>query len=340
MSAMIPRTLPGDAHAQAPQQVPRTGVIRSLDALLRQARARGADDAELRSNCDDAPDFPLRVPLALLDQIENWTADDPVLRQVLPSPREHDAVPGYTTDPVGEAQHQDGALLRKYTGRALLVTTQACDVHCRYCFRRSFDYGNAQEAGNYDAAFASIAADTSIHELILSGGDPLTLSLRRLRNIVEAAEAIAHLETLRIHTRSAIVNPARVTKGLASLLANTRLQVICVVHANTVQELGPAAQASLQKLSASNAMLLNQAVLLAGVNDTAEAQIALSKRLLACGVLPYYLHQLDPVAGAAHFEVPDARARVMLESVRASLPGYLVPKLVRELPGASAKTPL
>lgn len=315
-------------------------MIRNPRQLRAHAKARGAGPDALRALDTPHSDFPLRIPLALLDRVRNWDADDPVLRQVLPTAEEQADVAGFVDDPVGEAQRQNGALLQKYAGRALLITTQACDVHCRYCFRRSFDYATAQAPGNFDAEFAAIADDDSIQELILSGGDPLTLSTRRFGAIVRAAEQIPHLQTLRIHTRSAVVHPARVTQPLLELLRQTRLRVVVVVHANTAAELGPAAEQALRALSDSGAMLLNQAVLLAGVNDTVESQVALNRRLFDCGVLPYYLHQLDPVAGAAHFQVSDAQAQVMLEALRARVPGYLVPKLVREIAGAPAKTPI
>lgn len=336
MTRMIPRSKTPDAPAAQRQ----AGVIRHRKQLMEHARARGADPKAIRTLDSAATDFPLRVPVALLDQVQDWGADDPVLRQVLPTALERQNVAGYVDDPVGEAQRQDGALLQKYAGRALLITTQACDVHCRYCFRRNFDYAAAQAPGNYDAEFAALAADDSIRELILSGGDPLTLSTRRFSAIVRAAEHIPHLRTLRVHTRSAIVHPARVTRPLLDTLAQSRLRVVVVVHANTAQEIGATAEQALQALANSGAMLLNQAVLLAGVNETVEAQIALSNRLFDCGVLPYYLHQLDPVAGAAHFQVSDAQAQVMLDALRARVPGYLVPKLVREIAGAPAKTPI
>ena len=336
MSTMIPRS-PAPVEPAAPAS---TGVIRSLAQLLEAAEERGVSTELLRREAQDNRNFPLRLPLALLDRVEHWSMDDPILRQVLPSAAETQPVAGYGDDPVGEAGLQDGALLKKYAGRALLITTQACDVHCRYCFRRSFDYGVAQESDNYADAFARLTADDTVHELILSGGDPLTLSARRLQAIVEAAEQIPHLHTLRLHTRSAIVHPARVTPALLDLLAATRLHVVCVVHANTAQEIGPASAHALQQLNTAGVMLLNQAVLLAGVNDSVETLADLSRRLFACGVLPYYLHQLDPVAGAAHFPVSDGKARVMLDTLRAKLPGYLVPKLVRESAGEASKTPL
>lgn len=333
---MIQRSMAADARAG----VPEAPVIRTLKQLMQHAAARGTNAETLRASATASVDFPLRVPAALLDRVEHWTPDDPVLRQVLPSEQECKPADGYGNDPVGELERLDGALLRKYSGRALLITTQACDVHCRYCFRRNFDYTAAQEPGNYDAAFAHIADDSSIDELILSGGDPLTLSDRRMAAVIDAAERIPHLNTLRLHTRSAIVNPGRVTARLTGMLAATRLNVVCVVHANTALEIGPDAEMAVRALRNVGATLLNQAVLLAGVNDSVDALVALSKRLHSCGVLPYYLHQLDPVAGAAHFQVSDARARSMLNAMRGLLPGYLVPKLVREVAGEPSKTPL
>ena len=333
---MIPRHGP-DFGAKASE---KTETIRSLAQLQAYAQQSGADVHQLANVADEASSFAWRIPAQLLKQVSSWTDTDPVLRQVLPLKREREAIAGYSPDPVGESARQDGALLQKYAGRALLITTQACDVHCRYCFRREFDYAASHEPGNYDAAFVALAADPSIHELILSGGDPLTLSSRRMNALIAAADGVPHLKTLRIHTRSAVVNPARVTSELLKALAATRLRVVVVVHANCAQELSEQAEVALQKLRDIGAMLLNQAVLLAGVNDTVEAQIALSQRLLSCGVLTYYLHQLDRVSGAAHFEVPDDAARGMLAKLRAELPGYMVPKLVREQAGALSKTPI
>lgn len=289
---------------------------------------------------DPDSEFEFRAPAALVDRIQAGAIDDPILRQILPTRQERQRAPGDSLDPVGESGRAQGALLRKYAGRALLITTQACDVHCRYCFRRHFDYAAARAPRDFRAEFEQLRDDPGIGELILSGGDPLTLSNARLATLVQQAESVPHLHTLRIHTRTAVVKPERIDTALCQLLANTRLKTVVVTHANCAQELGDSAQHAASQLRAAGATLLNQAVLLRGVNDCADAQAALSRRLFDCGILPYYLHQLDRVAGAAHFFVPDGEARVILRALQATLPGYLVPKLVREVPEQPSKTPV
>jgi EF-P beta-lysylation protein EpmB len=268
---------------------------------------------------------------------------DPLLRQVLPMAQELLAVTGFIHDPVGDlaAMAQPG-VLHKYTGRALLVTTGACAIHCRYCFRRHYPYAQAHAGqDSWTPALDHLRADASIHEVILSGGDPLALSDTKLAQLIQALDGIAHLRRLRIHTRLPVVLPARVDGPLLEWLSQGRLSRIIVLHVNHAQELAAAdVVAALATLRRSGATLLNQAVLLRGVNDTAQALVALSEALFSAGVLPYYLHQLDRVQGAAHFEVPDAEALALLAEVRAHLPGYLVPRLVREVAGAPAKLPV
>lgn len=283
--------------------------------------------------------FDLRVPESYLARMRIGDIDDPLLRQVLPLDVEHRDVPGFTRDAVGDVASAAGSgLLHKYHGRALLVTTGACAVHCRYCFRRHFDYSTHHAGGSRtQAALARIAADPSLAEVILSGGDPLSLSNERLATLGTALDDIAHVTRIRIHTRTAVVLPERVDHALIEWIAARRARVIVVVHVNHARELSPEVVGVLATMQAAGATVLNQAVLLAGVNDTPEAQIALSEALFAAGVLPYYLHLLDRVAGVAHFEVPEARARALMQAVAARLPGYLVPKLAREQAGDSAK---
>jgi len=272
-------------------------------------------------------------------------ATDPLLRQVLPLDAELLETPGYVADPVGDLEALAGqGLLHKYHGRALLVTTGACAIHCRYCFRREFPYGE-QHAGRqgFATALKAIRADPSITEVLLSGGDPLTLSDRRLAGLLEGLEAIPHVRRIRVHTRLPVVLPERIDSGfLAVWNSLRRLQRIVVIHANHAQELRDAAdvQAALGALQAAGTTLLNQSVLLRGVNDSVAALEELSVVLFESGVLPYYLHVLDPVRGAAHFDVPEDEARQLHAALTARLPGYLVPKLVREVPGAAAKTML
>jgi EF-P beta-lysylation protein EpmB len=267
---------------------------------------------------------------------------DPLLLQVLPTASELETVPGFVIDPVGDfgAQRQPG-LLHKYAGRVLLITTGACAIHCRYCFRRHYPYEvSPRSLADWQPALDEIADDLSIHEVILSGGDPLTIVDETLSRLVEQLQSIPHIRRLRIHTRLPIVIPERVTPQLVRILSDTPLTPIVVIHANHANELDDAVAESLAKLSSSGIMLLNQAVLLAGVNDSTDAQAALSERLIQMRVLPYYLHQLDKVAGAAHFDVPIETGRAIMTQLRSQLPGYAVPRYVEESAGADSKISL
>ncbi|MFM7107777.1 MAG: EF-P beta-lysylation protein EpmB [Planctomycetaceae bacterium] len=284
--------------------------------------------------------FPLLVPRAFAARMRKGDPRDPLLLQVLPQAAESRDVPGFTADPVHEsAALAAPGLVRKYAGRALVLVTGGCAVHCRYCFRREFPYADAGATlAGVEAALDAVAADASVSEAILSGGDPLLVDDARLGAIVARLEAVPHVRRLRIHTRLPVVLPSRVTDGLAGLLAGSRLSVVVVVHANHAAEIDADVAAALGRLAASRCLLLNQAVLLAGVNDSVAALRELSERLVDVGVLPYYLHLLDRVRGAAHFEVSEPRAEELHRALRDSLPGYAVPRLVREEPGAPAKT--
>ena len=289
-----------------------------------------------------ASQFPLRVPRSFVARMEKGNPADPLLRQVLPLGEELVKTAGFTTDPVGDQEAMViPGLLHKYSGRVLLVTTAACAIHCRYCFRRHFPYQQANAATmDWQPALDYIAADPSIHEVILSGGDPLSLSDQRLARLVTQLAAIPHLKRLRLHSRQVIVLPERVDAELLSWLEQCRLQTVLVVHVNHPNEINHDVALALRRLKHSGANLLNQAVLLRGVNDTVEALTSLSERLFEAQVLPYYLHQLDRVQGARHFEVSDARALGLVDELRTRLPGYLVPRLVREQAGKLAKLPL
>jgi len=304
--------------------------------------ALGLDGEGLPGATAAAAQFACRLPRPLLERIAPGAADDPVLRQFLPTGEELTAQPGYTTDPVGDlAAARTAGLLQKYAGRALLVTTGACAVHCRYCFRRHFPY-QEQQAGrdDWNEAVAILAQSPDVAELILSGGDPLMLSDERIDTLWRQLAAIPHLHRLRVHTRMPVVVPERVTDALAGLLARPRFATSVVLHVNHANELGAAAVAALQRLRRAGITLLNQSVLLRGVNDDVDALRALSETLFAAGVLPYYLHLLDPVAGAAHFAVDEAIGIALVRALRERLPGYLVPRLVRETPGRPAKDAL
>ncbi|HCO44268.1 MAG TPA: EF-P beta-lysylation protein EpmB [Gammaproteobacteria bacterium] len=284
--------------------------------------------------------FPLRVPLPYLARMRPNDPDDPLLRQVLPLDAECNRHTGYSTDPLAESAVQPvPGLLKKYHGRALLIATGACAVHCRYCFRRHFPYADAHTGGSrLGPALAAIAADPSIGEVILSGGDPLTLSDRRLAELARHLADIDHVHTLRIHSRLPVVLPQRVDGELLAWLRRLPLRTVLVLHSNHPAELDDAVRAALAALAAAGVTLLNQAVLLRGVNDDADTLAALSTALHAAGALPYYLHLLDRVQGAAHFDVPQSRGEALIAGLRGRLPGYLVPRLVRETPGADSKT--
>lgn len=286
--------------------------------------------------------FALRVPLPYLRRMRRGDPSDPLLRQVLASGSELLETPGFTSDPLDErGASQAPGLLQKYAGRALLVTTAACAVHCRYCFRREFPYAEQlAEGGRWQQALALIAHDASIEEVILSGGDPLSLSNARLATLSAALARIAHVRRLRIHTRLPIVLPARVDRGLLAWLATLPWPVALVLHVNHAQEIDAEVRSACRSLRETGVTLLNQSVLLAGVNDCARTLADLSQTLYDAGVLPYYLHLLDRARGTAHFEVPEEAARRIAGELAAALPGYLVPRLVRESPGAAAKQPL
>ncbi len=299
------------------------------DDLLPQARRA----AEL---------FPLRVPRGFIARMRKGDALDPLLLQVLPLGRELEDTPEFSTDPVGDlAAMTVPGVLHKYHGRVLLVLTGACAVHCRYCFRRHFPYSAANPATDqWSAALDYLRADTSINEVILSGGDPLALSDARLADLVAQLDTIAHLQRLRIHTRVPVVLPERVDAALLRWIAATRLAVVVVLHVNHANELDAATRAAFAQLEQAGARLYNQAVLLRGINDSTQALRELSEALFAARVTPYYLHLLDRVSGAAHFEISAAQARTLMDQLHTQLPGYLVPRLVREQAAAPYKTPV
>ncbi|MHB8455320.1 MAG: EF-P beta-lysylation protein EpmB [Acidiferrobacterales bacterium] len=286
--------------------------------------------------------FPLRVPRGFVARMAWGDPDDPLLRQVLPLGLECLEAEGYGRDPVGDlAAMAAPGVLHKYHGRVLLTATGACAVHCRYCFRRHFPYTEANAASDHwRAALAHVAADPAVTEVILSGGDPLMLSDRRLAELTGELEALAQVRRLRIHTRLPVVLPERVDDGLLGWLSGLQLQTVIVVHVNHPREIDGSVRTALGQLRRAGATVLNQSVLLRGVNDTAETLAVLSEALFAAGVLPYYLHMLDKVQGAAHFGVADDVAQKIMLQLRAQLPGYLVPRCVRELPGRDAKIPL
>jgi len=286
--------------------------------------------------------FALRVPRGFAARMRPGDPDDPLLLQVLPQLAELEQAPGYVADPVGDlAAREAQGLLHKYEGRALLIASGSCAVNCRYCFRRHFPYGEEMAAaGQWRKALDHLRQDASIAELILSGGDPLSLATPKLEELSRGLAALPQVTRLRIHTRLPVVLPERIDAAFLAWFAALPLQKVVVLHANHANEFDAAVDAACRRLREAGATLLNQSVLLKNINDDADTLSELSERLFAAGVLPYYLHQLDRVQGSAHFEVDDARARALVEAIRGRLPGYLVPKLVREMEGDASKRPV
>lgn len=317
----------------APWQRELAGAVRDTGELY---RLLGLDAAALPAA---AAAFPLLVPRGFVARMRPGDPRDPLLLQVLPTAAEDRASPGFTADPLDERTALAApGLVHKYAGRALLLAAPGCAVNCRYCFRREFPYAEsgATRQGT-EAAIEAIARDGSLHEVILSGGDPLLLDDMRLAELVARIESIPHVRRLRIHSRLPIVLPSRVTESLADLLRATRLAAVVVVHANHPAELDDDVAGAVARLAESGVILLNQAVLLAGVNDSADVLAELSERLVDIGIVPYYLHLLDRVRGTAHFEIGEADALRLMDALRRRLPGYAVPRLARELPGEPAK---
>ncbi|MEA9557274.1 EF-P beta-lysylation protein EpmB [Xanthomonas nasturtii] len=314
-------------------------AVRDPRALL---ELLGLDAQAAGISADAAAQFPLRVPQAFVARMRHGDLDDPLLRQVLPLDAEMQPVPGFGLDAVGDAAAKTAAgVIQKYRGRALLIATGSCAVHCRYCFRRHFPYAEETAARDgWREAVEAIAADPDIDEVLLSGGDPLSLATPKLVELTDALAAIPHLKRLRIHSRLPVVLPARVDAPLLAWLRSLPWPVAFVIHANHANEFDADVDSAMHALRDAGVQLLNQAVLLRGVNDSVDALAALSERSFAAGVLPYYLHQLDRVAGVAHFEVDDARARALHAELATRLSGYLVPRLVREIPGDTGKRPL
>jgi EF-P beta-lysylation protein EpmB len=306
------------------------------DLIERLALQQYKDKIDLR------PGFKCLVTDSYIDKIEVGNIDDPLLRQILPLQEETDSLAQKSgvNDPVGDLEAQvSRGLIHKYYGRALLITTAACAVHCRYCFRRTYPYQQSSCTTNaLRDALAYLNRHHEIEEIILSGGDPLIMDNNRLSRLLSALEKIEHVKTIRLHTRLPVVLPGRINAGLLRLLKSCRLNVVMVIHANHANELDDKVSCCLQLLHDAGITLLNQSVLLKGVNDDADCLIALSRRLFQCKTLPYYLHVLDPVKGAMHFDVSKQAAIDLMRHMEEQLPGYLLPRLVQEIAGNKAKT--
>ena len=336
MAVMIPRIDPPEHRPAWQEQL--TAAARSVEELLQLLEIDPAK-AKVQPLQNE---FPLRVPRCFIQRMSKGDCRDPLLLQVLPVLQETTEVTGFTADPLDE-QHAMPipGLLHKYRNRALLTMTGACAIHCRYCFRRHFPYADANPvAGHWQPAINYLIQHPNITELILSGGDPLTLADARLHSLTKRLATLKQLRILRIHTRLPIVLPARVDDGLLSWINAQTQKLVFVVHCNHPNEIDGSVTVALDKLAAAGVTLLNQSVLLHGINDSAKTLATLSEQLFAAGVMPYYLHQMDRVQGAAHFQVSIQRAREIALELRASLPGYLVPRLVQEIPGMPGKMPL
>lgn len=335
MPAMIPLNA-GELHIPWQKELARafTRPEQLLDYL-------GLDNTPWQEGFAARKLFSMRVPRPFADKMRPGDPDDPLLRQVLPLVDEFTEVPGFITDPLDEHDSALPGLLHKYRSRILLVLRGGCAVNCRYCFRRHFPYeDNSPGQGGWQPAADYIAAHPEINEVILSGGDPLMAKDEHIAALLNELETIPHLKRLRIHSRLPVVIPARLTEALRERLSQSRLRPVLVLHINHANEIDDDLAARLHSWQRAGITLLNQSVLLAGVNDNTDTLEALSERLFAAAVLPYYLHQLDKVAGAAHFAVSDDKARALMAGLLARLPGFLVPRLVREIGGEVSKTPI
>ncbi|MEX1670063.1 EF-P beta-lysylation protein EpmB [Zhongshania guokunii] len=333
--------------------IPLITAIWQTESWQRQMQQMIRDPEQLFSRLGldiaDRPDlaaalaqFPLRVTEAFIAKMQTGDWNDPLLLQVLPQAQEMTPQAGFVDDPLAELDANPvPGLIHKYHGRVLLITSPACAIHCRYCFRRNFPYSaNNPSQRDWQQALDYIAAHPEINEVILSGGDPLAASDDYLHKLISRIASIPHVDTLRLHTRLPLVLPARITPELIATLSRHRLRTVMVIHCNHANEIDNATRNALSALQKAGITLLNQSVLLKGINDNVDTLITLSRRLFEVGVMPYYLHVLDKVRGASHFDVSEHQAQTLMRGVLAGLPGYLVPRLVREDPHASSKRPL
>ncbi|MCK5188490.1 MAG: EF-P beta-lysylation protein EpmB [Methylococcales bacterium] len=283
--------------------------------------------------------FPLRVPREFADRMEKGNLNDPLLKQILPITDENIISSGFSNDPVGDiSATTETGVIHKYQSRVLLITTGGCAINCRYCFRKNFPYSDFQlSTQKLDQAIQYIAMNKDISEVILSGGDPLLLNDQKLFSLIHQLENIAHLKRIRIHSRIPIVLPSRITNAFCTELSSINKQIVLVVHSNHQNELNAQVKSACKKIKECHITLLNQSVLLKGINDDAQQLCSLSEKLFDFGIMPYYLHLLDKATGTRHFEVEQNTAIALMDQIKRELPGYLVPKLVRERPGAANK---
>ena len=311
--------------------------ITTIDKLL---NCVNLDRTQLSASQQAAADFPLRVPQPFVDRMQPGNPNDPLLMQVLPVSAELESVQGYTPDPLEEASSNPLAgIVHKYANRLLLVVSPTCAINCRYCFRRHFPYDeNRQSKQQWQIALDYIRNHSEINEVIYSGGDPLAANDHFLGWLTEQIAKIPHIRRLRIHTRLPVVIPSRIDQAFLSWATATRLKPIVVLHINHSNEIDTQLADSIRRLQDCGIRVLNQTVLLRGINDSADSLAKLSESLFDCDVMPYYLHLLDPVAGASHFDLPENHAKTVYKELQAILPGFLVPRLVREIPDKPCKT--
>lgn len=336
-SIVLTQRHPDDSARRWQQEL--SNLITEPEELLRLLKL-SPDEVSIPADVLRA--FPLKVPRSFVARMRPADPRDPLLLQVLPSAQESDDTPGYGFDPLSEADfNPQPGILHKYQGRVLVLAAPHCAVHCRYCFRRHFPYqDNVPGRQVWEQSLQWLADQPQINEVIYSGGDPLAASDKHLAWLTDRISEIPHIGRLRIHTRTPVLVPARVDDNLLAWLDDSRLQKVMVIHCNHANEIDAEVIAAMQQLRSAGVTLLNQSVLLRDVNDSVPALAALSEALMAAGVLPYYLHALDKVQGVAHFDVNEEKARALIEALKQRLPGYLVPRLVREIPGEASKTGL
>lgn len=297
------------------------------------------NNENLLKKIDNNSNFPLYIPKSFITRMEKGNPNDPLLKQVIPLLKERENVPGYVLDPLKELKIINKlGVLQKYSSRVLLIVTGRCGINCRYCFRRHFPYNHFALRPSYiENTMKLISSDKTINEIILSGGDPLILADSKLMKLIKYVASIPHINTLRIHTRLPIIIPERIQDNLINILIKTRLKIILVTHINHKNEIDHNVEIAMNKLKIAGVTLFNQSVLLKGINDNLHTLKELSYSLFNIGIIPYYIHFLDKVSGVAHFEVTERKAKILYKKLLCNLPGYLVPKLVKEIPNAKSK---
>lgn len=336
-ASVDPKAIVPDEKTPSSWQKQLSQAFRSSHDLLRYLEI---DPDGLEESVLDPHNFPVRVPLFFADLMKKGDLNDPLLLQVLAKTEENLERENFIEDPLDEASFTATAgLIHKYKNRVLLVAHQSCAVHCRYCFRRHFPYSDQRlSSENRDTALDYIRNNQDINEVILSGGDPLNLADQKLTEWLDRLEQIEHVKTVRLHTRTPVVLPDRLTNELIDLLSRSTKSIVIVFHINHGQEISELFTQQIKKLKRSGATLLNQSVLLKGVNDRVDTLVELSQKLWSVGILPYYLHLLDNVAGAAHFRVEPATAEMLWRELQREVSGYLLPRLVQEIPHRPSKT--